>query len=354
METRSKLRKRALLKALLLVALFFIIAAFILLVMDLSYLPKMLKPQSLADLTPSTMEGAYIEEYIPINYGTYAQYTTTNRNDEEIVLNEYLLVDFDEQTYISLRIGANRVPESDALYDASDQYYSGAITLDQVTPMHVKGTIERMDDELLGYYHKGMEDSISIMHPYHIKDGAIGMHSTFSLLLTLVCFIAAVITGLVFLALGLNGHYLRRFDKKVEQLGDERNTLDAIDRFYDQTAPIGGLRINNQFLLFTTKMKPVLLQPRDVAWIYRHTQTQRVNFIPVAKVHSLVICDMDGNRYPLSMLKKNTDKLLEQVPDYLPGTVLSYSEDLNKLYSDSRKPFENRWAKVSSGDSLDA
>lgn len=92
-------------------------------------------------------------------------------------------------------------------------------------------------------------------------------------------------------------------------------SLDELSRI-DALAP-SAVRVMNCFVLpdylFVLDAAVFYLIPvRDVVWVYTSVLTQRMNFIPYNKLHTLLLMDRNGKSYTLGT--KNTGGFSKKTP----------------------------------------
>ncbi len=133
----------------------------------------------------------------------------------------------------------------------------------------------------------------------------------------------------------LAGRALRPLREQIEKDGGA--ALDGrLCRFYDETPPIGGVRLGAEFVLLTGKGEPVLLRPWEVAWAYEGG----------GRRSCCIFRTMGGTAYEQDMRPKELQALLAEMESSLPGTILGYSEEFERLYGERRDLFAARWARV--------
>ena len=76
-----------------------------------------------------------------------------------------------------------------------------------------------------------------------------------------------------------------------------------------------------------------LIDTKDIVWIYAANNTVRVNLIPVAKIHSIVICLQNGRKERLQIPYRRTgDEILRAFSRVMPYVYYGYQADFINLY----------------------
>lgn len=352
MELLKRLRrdslKRVLPLSLLLlaagIALFFIFGCY-----DLIQLAS---PRTLAELTPETMEGAYVEDDVTYFYAAYLQTKEYKDNRYVGVTGVQYVIDFDRSYYMGLSVHKLDLDEAENMMDACDDYYYGKIGADEVPVFHVRGTIEAMDDEERSYYFEaaggdaGLE---SIMLPYYVDLNRMN-GNTFALMwIMLAVSVALFLGGLVPLIRALTGGYQKKLSAKLAAMGEESSMLERLERFYDSSEPASGVRIGSEFLMFQHGAVTMLFRPWELAWAYQMTTRHRTNGIPTGKSYAAIFRMMDGTQYSLAMKEPQVQALLKAINENAPGVVLGYTKELEQMYQKNRSSFAARWESVRPG-----
>lgn len=154
-------------------------------------------------------------------------------------------------------------------------------------------------------------------------------------------------------------------NEKVKKLGGvkktvfNKNLLEEAEKSWEQFSPAELSQIDAEFptapqvysSIITSKaiciyeMHTFTAVPvKDVLWIYGSIMTQKMNFIPYNKEHSLALLARNGRSYTLGRVntggfskKKPNDEKIEQLRNFLypyrKGIVYGYSEEMYKLFT---------------------
>jgi hypothetical protein len=105
------------------------------------------------------------------------------------------------------------------------------------------------------------------------------------------------------------------------------------------------LKITREWILYSDNYSLKAMRLDEVVWLYKKITRQRVNFIPTAKIHSLVLTD----RYATSIeslggKEKKLDAFIQTLVPRLPNAVIGFHEDLQKLQQKNAKALaEQLW-----------
>lgn len=352
MEWLKQLRMASLRKSMVQIVLFLVLAVGVFVYFHCWQLFGMLSPKTLWELSPETMEGAYVEDdiywiytpYIEERYGeTWASGSTTGIQ---------YLIDLDDVYYLGMSVHKDKLDEAEALMQAVDDYWDGKISEDDVPVMHVTGTIKKMDEEERGYYHDladGDEELISVMPPYYLDVGRIGGQPFWMEVVIFIGTLVLLVIALFPLVKSLRGGYQKKVLAKLRESGSFEAAAERAAQFYEMTEPVCGVRMNGEYVFFQDGANSVLLRPWDVAWAYQSTTQHRTNGIPTGKSFAAILRTMDGTQYTLGMKEEQVRRLLEAISVSLPGVVLGYTEELEQVYKQNRNAFRERWEEKMPG-----
>ena len=346
MDWLNQLKKESLRKVLLRVVLLLALAVFLFVCFGCQNLLSVLSPKTLAELTPETLNGAYVEDDIYFLYTPYVEVEQYRNNVRTGTIAMQYLTDFDETYYMGLYVHKDELAESEALMDACEDYMDGKLAPEQVPVMHVKGTIRLMDEDDLEYYYDladGDQSLKEIMLPYYLDVNRVGKQTFVTVAVfaavSLICLFLAVFP----LVKALTGGYQKQIRQKLSASGDLMAAAERAERFYECTEPVCGVRMSGEYVFFQNGAESILLRPWDVAWAYQSTIQHRTNGIPTGKTYAAVLRTMDGKQYTLAMPEQNVQTLLETMQTALPGTVLGYTDEISALYRNDRAAFSARW-----------
>ncbi len=346
MEWLKQLRMDSLRKAAFRVILFCALAVGIFVYFQCWTLLGVLSPKSLADLTPETMEGIYVEDDIYLFYTPYLEELYgENRYNAETTGIQYL-VDFDQERFMGLSVHKDRLSEAEAMMTACESYFDGALSSEDLPAMHVKGSIKAMDDEERGYYMELADGDIELeaaMLPYYLDVGRVSGRPVLAQLCLLIGSLAFLIAGLFPLVKALTGGYQKQVKAKLSAAGDFESAAERAALFYERTEPVSGVRLGSEYVYFMNGANSVLLRPWDIVWAYQSTTQHRTNGIPSGKTYAAILRTADGRQYELGMKEAGVQRLLEAVSASLPGVIIGYTDDLERIYKQNRSSFSSRW-----------
>ena len=240
-------------------------------------------PKPLDSLDVSELKGQYVEAEVYLIYDWYAytERTNTSTNRSTVTEKEYIIPVGDAE-YMGLAVDAGYISTADDLLDASYELLTGA----SQTPgesFTVRGTILPLSGESLDFYHQvvGYDDWTA----------------------------------------------------------EEQQLLDQLERFYQSTEPVNGVR-TGRWLMFETGGKTTVLDAENVAWAYMRTVQHRTNGIPTGKTHGLVVRTRDKKMYEISMKKQDmVYETLDAVQRAMPHVVVGYTARLEQIYNTRLEDF---------------
>lgn len=336
--------------------LFVGIAVAVVLITRVWHVFGILAPKTLDELTPETLDGAFVDDDIYYIYGSYLEIESYRDNRRIGTSGMQYLIDMDETYYMGLFVHAGKVDEAEQAEKDLDEFYETLYTmdsepsqefLDSIPVFHVRGMVRAMDDDDLGYYRDATADldDASLFLPYYLEVDYVNGIPVWG------CF--ALLAGVLFLLwLGvwpmvkaLRGGFQKQVRAKLAEDGSPERAAEQAELFYNNTPEVCGVRMSSSYVFFQDGAESILLRPWDVAWAYQSTTQHRTNGIPSGKTYAAVLRTMDGKQYTLGMKEAQVKELLEAMSTALPGTVLGYDKQLEQTYKNNRDAFRQRWAE---------
>lgn len=286
-------------------------------------------PKDLYSIPADQLEGQYVEASVEIIYGQYA-YTesrNTSTNRSTIIRKEYL-IDSDADHYIGMEVDTDLIRAADALLDE-----------ETLEPLVVRGTVQRMDEETLGFYHDAVEyddwtaEGQEMFLPLVLKVGYIGkMDAPVMWVMTAGAAVGLIVAAWLLL-FTLSGGYQSSIKAYCRASESPSATMEQLDAFYESTQPVNGVRMG-QWILFESNGKDILLGAGDVAWAYLRTVQHRTNGIPTGKTYGVVIRTPKKKKYEITMRDEaSAREVMEVIAREMPRAVLGYTAALEQLYN---------------------
>ena len=352
MDWLNQLKRESLRKVILRVVLLLALGTAFFVLFGCHKLLGTLSPKTLADLTPETMEGAYVEDDIYFLYTPYVEVEQYRDNVRTGTVGMQYLTDFDEIYYMGLYVHKDSLQEAEALMDASEDFMEGNLAAEQMPVMHVKGTVRLMEEDDQRYYFdlaEGDAELEAVMLPYYLDVGRVGKQTFVTVAVFAAVALICVVLAIFPLVKALTGGYQKQLRRKLSESGDMEAAAERAERFYEAAEPVCGVRMNGEYVFFQEGPNSILLRPWEVAWAYQSTTQHRTNGIPSGKTYAAVLRTMDGKQYTLGMSESQVQTLLGAMETALPGTVLGYSDELAGLYKNNRDFFSQRWEEKAPG-----
>lgn len=314
----------------------------------------MVAPKALADLTPETMDGAFVKDDISFIYGSYLEIESYKNGRKTGTTGMQYLIDMDETYYMGLYVRSGRLDDAEELAD----FWADALRsdkepdLDALPVLHVQGTVRAMDDDDLDYYRRstrGLDDE-ALFLPYYLEVDYVHNMPIWGCFLLLAVVAVLLWLGIFPMVKALTGGFQKQVRSKLAEGGSFEREVERAELFYESTPAVSGVRMNREYVFFQNGAESILLRPWDIAWAYQSTTQHRTNGIPTGKTFAAILRTVDGKEYNLSMSEAEVKALLEAIATTLPGTVVGYDKSLEKLYKENRDAFRQRWTEyVSDG-----
>lgn len=338
----KKLKRETLRQLMPLLILFFGLAFFFL-VVGISESSKVADgPTPLEEVDFSgDIDGLYVTGTIYYIYDCYCEET-----EDGVVTRREYLIDADDYYYMALRADDSDMQAADALCEASYSYYLGEDDGTQLATAQyeVTGVIEKIPAATLEYYHDYIgwdsmdEASKEAFLPYYLRVTDYETETGGSL----VVFILFFILGSVFLAMALSGFYQRAVKKYINGSPSPELAKQKVESFVENTPIENGIRCNHEFISGSNLGVTIFGETAKVAWVYLHTTTHRVLFIPVYKNYNIFLGFTDGTLQSAAMKNQKTATAnLEMLQHFCPKAVFGYTLELANMFRKNRTEFLN-------------
>lgn len=271
----------------------------------------------------------------------YYAYSTKNGTVEE---REYF-IPVGEVEYMGVVLGKSNLSTAENNMNATWDYMEGDIgALDQIETIHVTGTILPLTGEEAMYYNQYIdglewtEEEKEVFLPYVLKVGYIGESNKGEFVIILVIAAVCLLIGIIWLILGLNGNSMKSIRKYCEASGNPEVMKERLERFYEMTPEVCGIRISPEFYLSAKGNRAIFGETKSIIWAYQHVVRHSVNLIPVCKTYSIILANADGSRTEVTMKnKKKAEAALEHIANVLPYLFVGYDDQLNNAFNQNRQ-----------------
>jgi len=305
-------------------------------------LARLFSPRALAQLTPETMEGAYVADDIPYLHMVYARELTRREGQPDRVTGAQYVIKFDSEHYMGLSVHRDILARAEEMMDACNAFYNGWLSEDQIPVLRVEGTIRPLTGQALELYlaaAQGDGDVEAVMLPYCLDVNRLNGRPY---AVTWAALAVSLLLAAAGLALGVPplAEMLRdRHRARVAAVRLERSRA-GVRRLLDEVPPVGGVRVRTDWLLLPRGSKSVLCRPWEVSWAYQTALNPRLHRGSAAAV---VFRMADGKgKYTVPMAEEDAQVLLELLERRTPGIVRGYSKEKERAYRGD-PTFANRW-----------
>lgn len=221
--------------------------------------------------------------------------------------------------------------ETDA--PASMQVWGTVRAMDEDERSKFTETIKRVSDAYVGSGRaEGLEEQAA---PYYIDVGRIDGKPAWLARVLLLLPVVPLLIAVWRMLQALRTSPLRPLQEKLEELGGGE-TLDALlESFYEDTAPIAGVRVGRDFVLLPGYL---LFRPWEIVWAYYQDEDE-----------TCVLQTLNGDRHELPMYPEEAQELLAEIQQLMPGTMVGYTNQTAQRYQENRASFADWWDKCRPG-----
>lgn len=100
-----------------------------------------------------------------------------------------------------------------------------------------------------------------------------------------------------------------------------------------------SLMLSKSWLLKPTLYGLAVMNLDDLVWSYEKVVRRRVDFIPIGKNYSAVICDRHGQTIEHAAKRKAVASVLEELAKRAPWAVVGYSKEIEQMFKKNRAGF---------------
>ncbi len=300
------------------------------------------KPVQLEDLDADDIEEGMLVEAEIYAIMDYYAYTT---EDTTTVEKEYF-IPVGEKEYMGMVASYGKMNDADDIMELTWEYMDGdESALDQVEPLHVKGTIVEITGESKQFYTEYLieagytaDEMEEYFLPYAIMVGDTGDTPTGGVVVVLVVGALLIFLGVMTLVRAMTGANFKKVKKYVAAAPNQEMVMQSLDRFYESTPEVSGIRVSPEYFLGTTGLNAEFCPTKDIIWVYQYVLKHSVNLIPTGKTYSIMVMTTGGERIEVLMKnKKKAQQAMEHIARTLPYIFMGYGDDIQAYYTKNRQ-----------------
>lgn len=291
------------------------------------------KPRSLYSVPVEAMEGAYVTVENPDIYGGF-DCQRSGGSSGKVLYKDYVMK-AGEDTVCGLRVTGESMDKADALLAGSTPLDEG-----EKPPFVAIGVMRPMSDETLARYHEELE-----------REGLTPEGKNLPLYLdtresfrweALLFGLALVGVAAAFVIYAVMGKYQKQLMEAANALsgGKPEAILAQVARLRGSKPLCRGVWVGSDMTYLELDGRQYLYPNPDVCWAYMESTRRKAYGRGAAgKTNTLTLRTMDGRLYAIQLPKDEVLNSLRELSTRLPGCVLGYSEELQKLYLQNRGKF---------------
>lgn len=337
MNLIKRLKAKAIGKAALLSVLLLLVAAIPLMASECWLF--FAEPVNLYDVPRDELEGKYVTIDLEMIYGAYA-YTEQYQNNVatgNITAMEYI-IDANIYDYCGMLVeDDDLIAQADELLDQITAYDN--FEIDEITAgFTVTGVMKQMPSDSLEYYHEAVDyDSWSAEDQETFLPLYLDVRGSDDVVTSVVFLILALLMlalGLFILIQAISGKHQKQILAKAKEINPSAPelVLDQMEQLYEMQNKSKALKMDSRLIFAQAGAFSNLYPANELVWAYHAVTTQRVNFIPVGKSHSLVLAMADGKKLTIPMKKDAVMEWLQTIQQLNRNCFLGYNDALDKLY----------------------
>lgn len=333
----EELKKYAMKKVLKRAAICGGIAVLLIVVFFSGFLKFAQGPVDLFSLSKEQLLGSYVEADIYALFDSVATYTRTE-DGRTTDKKDYYVLPLPDGSYIALEVDSDDYKKADKILNETYEYLMG--TRDELTSTYYfKGSIRKMDKELLDYYNDwfvesgfSSEEIESYALPYVLDADYIGRYDASLVIAALLSSGGLIIYVIIILIKGATGAYLNSIKSFIRKNQDSISA-EEVEREYYNAESIENVKVSKSYTFYFKGPKISMVKNDDVIWAYLRRVTHRTNGIKTHVTKSLMLHTYNKNQYQIDMSSEEAvHSVLNVYAMKCPHIVLGYSEDLRKCY----------------------
>lgn len=310
-------------------------------------LALLLSPRTLAQLSPDTLAGVWVEDDISFFHVACARETTYQEGRPAKVTGSQYVVRFDEKYYMALFAHRDTLDQAEEMMAACNSYYLGEIEASQLPLFHVSGQMRPLEENELRFYMasaRGDKDVEAVMIPCCLDVGYLNGRPLWvtwaALALALLLLLGGLIPGL----LAMGGWYQRELRRRLQEGGE--GAEKRFIRFYEAAEPVAGVRVRGDHVLLQAGARTVLCRLERVAWAYPRPAWPLLNRGKRCRFHFHTV---DGKRYAVPVSEDESQALLDLLEDHAPDIALGYNREKARAYQEKILTGRQRGFRGSAG-----
>lgn len=338
-EMFDELKKASMKRIRTITIVFGIIILLLLAVVGTSLMKFIQGPQDLYSLSVDELDGAYVEADIGFIIDVFAEYTEERASGATSTQKEYYIIPIGESEYMGLGVERVDTGKASQIADETYDYITGAAD-EIVNTMHVKGTIQKMEPELSGFYYEWFEETgfldseevNKMALSYVLEPERVGLfeNSTFFALLATGGILFVIMA--VFLIRGLTGSSMSQVNKFIKE-NEGTISTEELESEYQNAVEFETLRIGKSYTFYLNNTSPGIVKNENILWAYLNKVTHRVNGIKVGTTNELILHTKNKQTHNVGMKREESiTSALMQYAKNNPHILLGYSDDRKKAF----------------------
>lgn len=305
-------------------------------------------PVDLYSLSAKDLKGSYVDAELYAIVDLFAEYTEKSKSGIETVTQQYFIIPVGESEYIGVMVPQRDLTMANRICDETFEYVMGD-RAELTTTMPVRGTINKMKDEVEKYFYEWFEESQFLgtddveeikqyALPYILEVDHIGwLHEVW----VYICIAAGIvfIGYLVYVLIRvLTGSYvsqIKRFLKKHPELSMEEIELD-----YQKGVEIESARVSNNYTFVFKGNRAYIIKNEEIIWAYLKRITHKTNGVTTSVTYAIIINTKDRKEHTINMATEaGVHAVLEEYSKHSPHIILGFSDELKKKYKKDYQAF---------------
>lgn len=234
----------------------------------------------------------------------------------------------------------NNLEKMYAYYDGDDS------ALDNLSTITLEGYIREFDSESLTFYNEGKEwfgsEYEDRFLPYRFE--VCQKVSSGSIIRFSIVAVIIFIPFAFFVVQTIWPPLPKEIKDYIAKIGNEEVARNTLETFYSHSNVIHDIHYSPEMIYANRNGKVVLIETKDILWIYPHSFRWSLNFVPIMLLHSVKFYLQDKKLLSISVgSQKAANEVIWTFNQFMPYVYYGYRDEIKHLfYQDFKKMLDTK------------
>ena len=328
------------------------------------FIKYVIGPTPFEELSMNELEGEYVIVNINMDFGSFAEETTTTTRNGATVSRrtsalyyvipvggvDRYLNSYDAFEFVGIKIPPKYFDAMKTIDNNSDDFFDRYDPSTLRTTLQVTGTIKPLDSEMQRYYDRffdyadySAEEIAAYCAPYYIDVEQMSFAPEFVVIIAIIAAVVLVLLAIYKLVSVLTGGYQKAMIKAIQKNGDME--LDRADSDYQNAVELAKyIKGGRHYLFNAVPAKTQAFKLSNIVWAYPAQTEHRKNGRYTGTTYEVILYTTDDRKKKNSIAVPSSDishKILSHIQANSPGTIIGYSDQKRQIYNSNYEQFLN-------------